>query len=343
MKKLVGFVLFSLGAVALGGCPIYPDRDSRVCSGSGCYSCPDDYYSSSCTNYYCYDSYDCPTGYTCDSANRCTLAPTAPPSTPGPVCTQPSDCPSGQTCGADSRCHPGDCTSVGCPAAYTCKLSGGKASCEPRTSSSSCKADGDCASKGAGYKCLSGSCVAPGDQCTDATQCAGGSLCVQGACTPACSANKPCPTGYSCDLAKGVCTGNAGPCTSDTQCSAGLKCVSQHCVDKCGAGGTCASGLICVDGGCVPDQKPVFVCDTEGVQDKCQSGSVCLRHSCYLGCDPKATDACKTSDKFNVCKSVDAGAGKTVNVCGSDTNLGSECGPEKACASPLICIDGYCK
>ncbi len=140
MKKLVGFVLFSLGAVALGGCPIYPDRASRVCSGSGCYSCPDDYYSSSCTNYYCYDSYDCPTGYTCDSANRCTLAPTAPPSTPGPVCTQPSDCPSGQTCGADSRCHPGDCTSVGCPAAYTCKLSGGKASCEPRTSSSSCSA-----------------------------------------------------------------------------------------------------------------------------------------------------------------------------------------------------------
>jgi hypothetical protein len=211
----------------------------------------------------------------------------------------------------------------------------------PRTSSSTCKSDGDCSSKGAGYKCLSGSCVAPGDQCTDATQCASG-LCVQGACTPACSSTKPCPTGYSCDLAKGVCTGNPGPCTTDSQCASGLKCVSQHCVDPCGPGGTCATGLVCVDGGCVPDQKPQFVCDLEGTQDKCQTGSICLRHSCYLSCDPAAADACKTSDKFNVCKTIQS-AGKTLHVCGSDTNLGSECDPGKACASPLICIDGYCK
>jgi len=29
-------------------------------------------------------------------------------------------------------------------------------------------------------------------------------------------------------------------------------------VDPCGAGGTCGAGLKCVDGGCTPDEKPVF-------------------------------------------------------------------------------------
>jgi len=45
-----------------------------------------------------------------------------------------------------------------------------------------------------------------------------------------------------------------------------------------------------------------------------------------------------------VCKSVTTASGAYA-VCGSDTNLGSECDPTqgKSCTAPRICIDGFCK
>jgi len=350
MKHVFSFVLLGLGAAALGGCPIYSDdqRSNRVCVGSDCYSCPDPYISDSCYGFSCYGDSDCPSGYACGSNHRCQLTDGNPPGpSSGTLCTQPSDCASGQSCGADNKCHAGDCSTSGCPSNFVCKLSGGVPTCEAVGGEGgvpACKSDGDCQSP-AGSKCLSGACFAPADQCADATQCAAGSQCVQGACTPSCSDSQPCPTGYACDLSKGVCTGTTGACTTSDQCTGGQACVQQHCVDPCGAGSTCPAGLICVDGGCTPDQQPVFTCVTDGVQDKCQAGSLCLRHSCYIGCDADAgADACKSADKFNVCKSVTTSSGAH-SVCGSTTNLGTDCDPTvgKNCASPLVCIDGFCR
>ena len=348
MKRVVFFVLVGTGAAILGGCPIYPEgRDHRVCIGGDCYDCPDEYYSSQCTAWICSSNYDCPAGYTCTSDRRCRLTDAPPPTGgEGTACTKPTDCPGGN-CGADNKCHPGDCSQTGCPATFVCKLTNGAPQCVPvggGGGASSCQSDKDCPTP-AGSKCLSGECVAPQDQCADGTQCANGAQCVDGACTPACSANKPCPTGYSCDTAKGVCTGNPSPCTSTNQCGNDTVCVEEHCVEKCGPGGTCAAGLVCIDGGCTPDEKPVFTCATEGAQDACQAGSICLRHSCYIACDADAgPTACATADKFNVCKQVTTSSG-TYSVCGSADNLGTECDPTQAknCASPLICIDGYCR
>lgn len=348
MKRIVFFALLGTGAAVLGGCPIYPEgRDHRVCLDGDCYQCPDPYYSSSCSGWTCNSGLDCPSGYSCGSDRRCHLgdAPTPPPS--GTTCAKPADCGAGQVCGADNKCHPGDCSSFGCPSSFVCKVSGGVASCVPTGqpgSSSQCKSDRDCATP-AGAKCLSGSCVAPADQCADATQCSNGAQCVQGSCTPSCSDTKPCPTGYACDATKGVCTNNPTVCTTSSQCSGGNVCVDEHCVAPCGAGGTCAAGLVCIDGGCTPDEKPVFTCNKEGVQDACQPGSVCLRHSCYIGCDADAgPDACKSADTFNVCKAVTTASG-SYSVCGSNNNLGTDCDPtqNKTCASPLVCIDGFCK
>jgi len=351
MKHAVSFVLLALGAAVLGGCPIYSDDDSRahrVCVGSDCYSCRDNFLSSDCTRWSCYDADDCPSGYSCGSDRRCHLTDGTPPPPPsGTTCTKPSDCAPGSNCGADNKCHAGDCSTSGCPSNFVCKLEGGVAACVAVSTgpSSTCKSDSDCPTP-AGSKCLTGQCVAPQDQCADATQCPAGSQCVQGACTPSCSANKPCPTGYSCDTAKGVCTGNPGPCTNSSQCTGGAVCVQQHCVDPCGAGNTCPGGLKCVDGGCTPDQKPVFSCTApDGEQGECQAGSICLRHSCYIGCDADAgSEACKSADTFNVCKQVTTSSG-THAVCGSDSNLGTDCDPtaSKNCASPLVCIDGFCK
>lgn len=354
MKRAVTFLLLGIGTAILGGCPIYPsDAGSRVCIGGECFACPDPYYSSACNAWVCTDGTDCPSGYACGSDRRCHLGD-LPATDAGTTCAKPSDCPAGSNCGADNRCHAGDCGATGCPATYVCKVSGGVAQCVSTGTDagdggtgivSSCKKDEDCSATTAGAKCLSGSCVAPQDQCADATQCTGGAQCVQGVCTPACDANKPCPTGYVCDTGKGVCTGNTHPCGATSECTNGTVCVEQHCVAPCGPGASCAAGLVCVDGGCTPNEKPAFVCTTEGVKSDCQDGSICLRHSCYIACDQDAgPDACKNADKFNLCKSVSTASG-TYSVCGSNGNLGTECDPtqNKNCTAPAICIDGYCR
>jgi len=347
MKRAVSFALFGLGTAVLFGCPIYPaDRDHRVCLGGECYDCPDSHYDDDCSAWTCNSGLDCPTGYTCTD-HRCRYTSTNPPPS-GTACTKPSDCPSGN-CGADNKCHAADCSTTGCPSTFVCRLGSGAngvPACVPiggegGGGTSACHSDNDCG----GSKCLTGKCVPPQDQCVDATQCLGDAQCVQGACTPSCSENKPCPTGYACDTGKGVCTNNPTPCTSSAQCTGGTTCVQEHCVSPCGPGGTCGAGLVCLDGGCTPDEKPVFTCNTDGTQDNCQAGSICLRHSCYIGCDADAgAEACKNADKFNQCKPVTTSSG-TYSVCGSTSNLGTDCDPtqSKNCTAPQVCIDGYCK
>jgi hypothetical protein len=352
MKRAVSSVLFGLGVAILGGCPIYSsDRDHRVCIGGDCYDCPDSSYSASCHDWTCTTGLDCPSGYSCNTAQRCKLTDAVPPGSTDGACTKPSDCATGN-CGKDNRCHTGDCSATGCPSSFVCLLEGGTGGVPKCVAgggntggtTSSCKSDKDCPSP-AGSKCLTGTCVAPQDQCADATQCAAVAQCVQGACTPSCSASKPCPTGYGCDAAKGVCTENPTPCTSSAQCNGGKVCVQEHCTDACDPTGACKEGLKCVDGGCTPDQKPIFTCSADGAQDNCQPGSICLRHSCYIACSADAgTETCKSADQFNQCKAVTTSSG-THNVCGSTANLGTDCDPTQAknCMGSLICIDGYCK
>jgi hypothetical protein len=158
----------------------------------------------------------------------------------------------------------------------------------------------------------------------------------------------PCPTGYSCTT-NGVCTGNPAPCgeaDGGVACAADTTCVDEHCVTPCGTGdAACAGNLVCVDNGCIPAQKPVFVCNTDGVQDKCDTGSICLHHSCYIACDPEASTSCATTDNFNICKPVTTSSG-TYFVCASSSNLGSQCDPTRNLACPTntdVCIDGYCR
>lgn len=316
MKRLFSVALFGFGGVAmLAGCPIYSERT---------YTDPDPY------------------------------VPTSN------ACKTPASCANGTTCGADGYCHSNGCDVVGCPGGFQCQVLGGRAECvipsgvdagtdSSRPPFSGCRRDSECADAGTGAKCLSGVCTAAADQCSDATQCRSGQLCVDGSCTPACSASKACPTGYACDLNKGVCTQNPAPCTSGQLCGGGNTCVEDHCVPQCGAGGTCTGGLVCVDNGCVPDERPVFSCVTDGElgdgsSGKCASGSICLRRSCYIACDPLSSDACKNADAFNQCKNVTTSSGPH-DVCGSATNLGTECdvAASKPCSGTLICIDGFCR
>ncbi len=311
------FVAAALAVAPLAGCPIYDSSEIPV---DPAYRCND---------------VDCgPNGY-CDAYGYCA-------STNGSCAG--IYCGSGQECRIENgtaRCT--SSTDGGRPDSGKDGSTDTGPDAKPDSGFSGCRSNSACVGDGA--KCLNGSCTAPADQCSDATQCAAGSACVEGVCTPTCSANKACPTGYACDLDKGVCTNNPTVCgPTGATCSGGTTCAAEHCVTPCNADKTCAGDLVCVDGGCIPDQRPQFVCLVEGVRDTCAQGSLCLRHSCYIACDPQVADSCKAADVFNQCKPVTA-SGKNYNVCGSSTNLGAECDASagKSCNAGKVCIDGFCR
>jgi hypothetical protein len=268
----------------------------------------------------------------------------------------PSDCRAAEmACGAGQACQQNfggayvcvstvtDCRATGCISGYTCATASSGYLCTS-TDANACVADADCPAKtGAGSLCLGGVCKAPKDLCSDSTQCKAGASCVDGRCTPTCAA--ACAEGYACDSATNLCTG-AGAAT----CSASETKVNGRCVKSAATDGSCPTGTVSVAGGCVVDDRPVFFCDqagtADGTQDKCSAGSICLHHNCYVSCDPAVATSCAAVDKFNVCKQVTSSAGPK-NVCGSSTNLGTECDPTatppKTCAVGKLCIDGFCK
>jgi hypothetical protein len=194
-------------------------------------------------------------------------------------------------------------------------------------------------------------CTAQVRLCSDTTQCVvAGYACVDGLCEPRCDASSGCDTGYSCDLTRGVCNINPSPCRSSATCQGGTICIEEHCVPPCGlvgdGGASCPSGRVCVNGGCIPDQGAKFACANDGESDllanQCPGfGAICLHHDCYAAC---ASDGGGCNDPTPVCKTVTIETG-IYAVCGTATNLGSDCDPAQGKRPPGcdVCIDGYCR
>ena len=379
VHKVYGVAAFALGAVVLFGCPVYSGNQGEVvCDSQG--NCCDE-TTGNCSLWNCDYDEQCPAGASC-SSGLCVSGNgygsdggyyydagyPYDSGTDATVDCSVTGCQAGFTCtltNGVAQCLPtpdtGPATDTGAPDA-------GADTGPNFPPFTGCSNDSACtAEAGAGARCLDGKCVPAANTCFDSTQCpiVGNAQeeCVQGVCTPSCANGASCPTGYSCDPGgTGVCTGNPSPCGAadgGTACGSGLTCVDEHCVPFCtqadgGSGNgfqtfTCSgTGLVCVDNGCIPDQSPQFICSTQGQQDTCHTGSICLNHSCYIACSlSDAGDAgstCKTADNFNECKAVSTSTG-TYDVCGSSTNLGNQCNPTQGinCSSPAICIDGYCR
>jgi hypothetical protein len=370
--KRVFFGIGLLGVVAvLGGCPIYPSQQSeyQVCTNTGCYSCPDSSYSSACTPWACQSDADCNAGYVCD------------PTT--------ATCVAGSSSLGDGSA--GDCSVTGCPAGQVCKLANGVAQCvtlpgggndagsgsdaagdatstgdggttseaggdgsggDGSTGGGPCNADSDCTL--AGSKCIDGQCAMQLHLCSDSSQCnVSGYACVDGVCESHCSSTAPCPTGYSCDLTRGICNINPSSCSGSgtSTCLGGTTCVDAHCVPPCStsdAGSACPSGQVCVNGGCIPDQGASFACTNEGengqLANTCATNSICLHHDCYAACDVDASTTAPQCSTGQTCKSVTIETG-TYAVCGTSSTLGSDCDPAqgKYCSGGKVCVDGYCQ
>jgi hypothetical protein len=213
-----------------------------------------------------------------------------------------------------------------------------------------CNEDSTCSSPIG--RCIDGQCAATSQLCADSTQCAPGAneSCVNGICVPLCSAASPCPIGYGCDLTRGVCSLDPTPCVTTPDCVGGTVCIEGHCAAPCAAfdggdaGALCPGQEICVNGGCIPDQRATFTCINEGFSgasaNQCNNDQVCLHGDCYASCSNDG-GGCTTGQ---VCTEVTIMEG-TFAVCGDGANLGSDCDPQvaKLCAPGAVCIDGHCK
>jgi hypothetical protein len=157
-----------------------------------------------------------------------------------------------------------------------------------------------------------------------------------------------CPGGYDCDYSRGVCLNGVGGCASSGQCRPGAVCVESRCVAPCApadAGAGCPTALVCVNGGCIPDERAQFTCKNDGesglLATTCDPSSICLHGDCYPAC---AVDGGGCTAPGTACKYVTIAKG-TYAVCGGASNLGSDCDPAagRDCTGGAMCIDGYCK
>ena len=214
-------------------------------------------------------------------------------SPPSPVyCGHPSDCPSGEICSSNGTCQPGPCSASNtCVYGYACVMG----ACQSPTPNA-CNSDADCSN---GSVCVAGSdgkggvCTAPANQCFDGSQCGANENCVNGKCTLGCSTNADCRDGFTCNKTTGVCSGVTKACTVTNDCgNASQVCVGGACVPR-STGGSCQNaGDVWTENGCVPNQAASFICQNDGVQDNCATGSICLHHDCWISCDAPNQSAC---------------------------------------------------
>jgi hypothetical protein len=262
-------------------------------------------------------------------------------------CGHPADCSTSQICASDGTCQAGPCSATNaCIYGYTCQADGTCASSTPNA----CDSDSSCTS---GSLCVAGSngkggvCTTPSNQCFDQSQCGVNEKCADGKCTLGCSSSTDCRDGYTCDTTSGVCSVVAKACTVTNDCgSATQVCVGGACVPR-STGGTCANpGDVWDENGCIPNQAGSFTCVNDGTQDACAMGSICLHHDCWISCDSPNQNACASQPALDTCKPVADGS-STYNVCGTSTNLGSQCGAgsngNQSCTGGTVCIDGFCK
>ena len=379
MKRLLQFGLLGAMASVLAGCPLWDDNDrghGTGCFGDDCFNNnPECSSSADCgLNETCGEDFECHPGdctfwgcasgecvtdengiATCEGGSSGSGGNGASGSggngtgghggDSGVVyCGNPNDCAVGETCGADGTCQPGDCNAVPCIYGYTCDAEVG--SCKP-TDPSTCGSNADCAGAGTGYACVSGHCTAPTDQCFDQGQCADGFSCAGGKCIADCNDDGDCGGGYLCNTDLGICNTPETTCQITNNCGGpDAVCVDGACVPRADLGdGSCdEAGTVWSLNGCIPGQTPSFTCVTDGVQDACAAGSICLHRSCYINCAAPNENVCTNlPPSINVCKGVSTVSGAH-NVCASNESFGGECDPQASLScSTGICLDGYCK
>ncbi len=284
------------------------------------------------------------------------------------TCNVNADCPSGQGCQKPTT-GPGTCAPLGskangapCAASLDCgsglcvNLGAGPVCAKPCTANSQCAADQVCTGiTGGGGACTAAPKKVPdGGACKASSDCAS-NLCVGNAtsalCVAACSANKPCASGYDCVPLQGgggACLKAATkkpagqPCQTGGDCQSSL-CIADTptsgiCLDDCTASGNCLAGFSCqkLQGG----KSACFQLGPAQVGDKCTDTMDCQSAKCLIDGNQKyCTKACAADPECPCGMSCVAVTGG--KVCATGPKVA--CVPAgSACAASSECATGAC-
>ncbi|DBA82155.1 TPA: hypothetical protein ACH3X1_007142 [Trebouxia sp. C0004] len=285
--------------------------EGLICSNAICAAAP--------ANLPCTNSSVCAHGSICDSSGFCDL-----PGHPGVSCVLDGDCgtdlctngtcvrriASGQTCIEGDPCDFG----------LICRADLGSTCAFPSYAGDVCQSTAVCQT---GLQCVSGRCTAPlsfGAACTQADQCASGSVCNgQSVCAEAIAIGGSCQATADCAI-QAVCS--SGQCTG---VSAGAACVS---TDQCGNGFVCNSSSIC--------SLPAPMYGPCGISGDCESGLTCYsNHACYIpspdGSFCSVSGECQTTSFCNIT------AYEWESECTPLLSAGSKCNDNDECVSDLVC------
>jgi Cys-rich repeat protein len=304
MTRFTSVVLFVTATLFLAGCPEFEpvethDMNQLVCDSYGCVICE----GSSCYQYSCDVTNQCPAGYSCSSTQSCIPSASAPGG--GGGATSPA--PTQTSTQEPTETKP--CLGQGC-------------SGEPVPE---CTADSDC---GAGKQCATGTCVEkafpvrPEGTCQFNMDCGPSGTCINAACYFPANADG-CPEGSH--ESAGLCfpTEAAGECSLNSECDAQEICINTSCRHICESDAECSPRNICgVTGLCELDTRPQLQC--LGNTD-CTPGLACVDGRCLTGCSAESVcDSERESCGFGFCMPT------------ADCFNGSDC------SESLDCIDGLC-
>jgi len=258
-------------------------------------------------DYYC-DATGC---YTCDG-----------------VGCRPATPPNRATCRDNTQCGSNQlCTDLGC--------------------TTSCANNNDCAQ---GWVCRGASgttrglCVTPREQtptpvantCRFSSQCGPNRVCVNQQCRAACTDASMCAAGQVCR--DGACAEPTGACMTDTDCGAGRRCVNTSCLARCTTNAECAAGRYCLDGACVVDTRRQPFCTSDA---QCTAPSRCLDGVCRRPCSD-AQECLRTDVQYQRCEPISY-LGTTQRYCQTNNEVTSTCGSARECSANQSCVDGNCR
>ncbi len=300
------------------------------------------------------------------------VAPDAPPSDAPPDGTRTGRCTANTDCiDPPDRpvCDTATGLCVGCLASPTDTCPTGRYCDSSRHCAPGCRDDGECVGRGSTLRCdlVRHACVG----CVADRDCALGTVCSEGVCTPGCSSTRGCPTGASCCVTSCLSLGsdplNCGACGH--ACATGQACCSGRCVTtatdaaNCGAcGAACAlpnATPVCAAGTCAAtmcsagfgdcDQNAANGCEVAldsnlshcgACGRMCPGGpnatATCTRGACGLRCNAGSGDC--DADPTNGCET---NLNTTATACSSCTTVCSTANAAPACAAGR-CAIGTC-
>jgi hypothetical protein len=331
-----------------GGCNIDDGSMSQLkCDASGCLVCE----KTTCKEYQCNTSFQCPVGYGCTATGKC-----LPEASGGGGGATTGD-GSGDA-GTTDNTGAAQCASVLCPEGFTCEYG----ECiDPTTGTGTptteCTLSAQCSD---GKDCIDGACATrpgPTDEpktCQSEADCAAGLTCAAGSCVDkglpvrpegTCQFNLDCGKSGTCVnsrcyfppkvgtcpigsvLEHGLClprTTPANDCQLSADCPASSICINATCRATCSADADCSTGNLCgKDGLCRLDDRPVLQCLVSG---DCAEGQ-CVDGRCLSACDTAAANAC-----------VDTASQCAYGFCMRTTS----CFVKADCSGTFDCVDGRC-